>query len=491
MNRLATATSSLGWGESYTYDGFGNLTDETVTAGSAPALHVTVDPTTNRLAGSAYTYDTNGNLTAVAGAFTATYNVNNKPYTISPSAGGTQVYYYDQNGDRGLIADGDSNIIGGGFYGAYGEHVSTGYLGSDSYASSDYIFFGTEPIWNSFVNSAGVTVYSEQVAQDRLGSVRLWGTQTTNLFPYGVEYTTTGQDHEKFATYIRDSFTGLDYARNRFYSSTLGRFTSADPSLSSVGLGNPLSWNRYAYVNGDPVNITDPSGLCSGGENMPNDASCLVSPGDEGSNSSNTAPDPNGTATDSNGNTVGVQVEGTSITVSDTPDPVNPYDASIPTAIQDTGIQGPVGTGGAADAPNNGPPNQNACTAPILNAVNNNYGTNFDPSNVQSTFTNGGAFNLNINGSGLPASQFNAIQTGRSPNGFWGAIIGYGPSLHITGPAALNPNAVFSNSNIGGATSVTFTAHIDSAWAYNPIGALLHYVIDVRGQATRNPCPHH
>ncbi len=99
------------------------------------------------------------------------------------------------------------------------------------------------------------------MAQDRLGSVRLWGIQTTNLFPYGVEYTTTGQDHEKFATYIRDSFTGLDYASNRFYSSTLGRFTSADPSNNNVDLTNPLTWNQYAYVNGDPVNFNDPSGL--------------------------------------------------------------------------------------------------------------------------------------------------------------------------------------------------------------------------------------
>ncbi len=94
-----------------------------------------------------------------------------------------------------------------------------------------------------------------------------------------------------------------------------------------------------------------------------------------------------------------------------------------------------------------------------------------------------------INGTGLTASQFNSIQTGRSPNGFFGAVFGYGPSLHIAGPAPLDPNAVFSNSNIGGVTSVTFTAHIDSAWAYNPIGALFHYFIDVRGQQTRNPCP--
>jgi hypothetical protein len=57
------------------------------------------------------------------------------------------------------------------------------------------------------------------------------------------------------------------------------------------------------------------------------------------------------------------------------------------------------------------------------------------------------------------------------------------------GPAPLDQNAIFSNSNIGGLTSVTFTAHIDSAWAYNPIGALLHWIIDVLGSNTRNPCP--
>jgi RHS repeat-associated protein len=135
------------------------------------------------------------------------------------------------------------------------------------------------------------------------------------------------------------------------------------------------------------------------------------------------------------------------------------------------------------------PKKQQTCQDAILNAVNNQFGTNFTAADVQSTFTNGGAVNLVINGTGLPASQFNSIQTGRSPNGFLGAVIGYGPSLHIAGPAPLDPSAVFNSSNIGGATSVTFTAHIDSAWAYNPIGALLHYFIDVRGQATRNPCP--
>ena len=39
LNRLASAgaTSGTAWGQAYTYDGFGNLTGEIVTAGSAPS----------------------------------------------------------------------------------------------------------------------------------------------------------------------------------------------------------------------------------------------------------------------------------------------------------------------------------------------------------------------------------------------------------------------------------------------------------------------
>jgi YD repeat-containing protein len=48
LNRLATASSNAGWADSYTYDEFGNLTDKTPTAGSPPALHVTVNAATAR-----------------------------------------------------------------------------------------------------------------------------------------------------------------------------------------------------------------------------------------------------------------------------------------------------------------------------------------------------------------------------------------------------------------------------------------------------------
>ena len=66
---------------------------------------------------------------------------------------------------------------------------------------------------------------------------------------------------DKFATYYRDGTSLLDYARNRYYSSNLGRFMSADPYRASGGPADPGSWNRYLYVGGDPINRYDPRGL--------------------------------------------------------------------------------------------------------------------------------------------------------------------------------------------------------------------------------------
>jgi hypothetical protein len=52
-------------------------------------------------------------------------------------------------------------------------------------------------------------------------------------------------------------------ADQRFYASTYGRFLTPDRKRRSAKRRNPQSWNRYAYVLGDPVNKNDPKGLCS------------------------------------------------------------------------------------------------------------------------------------------------------------------------------------------------------------------------------------
>src|SRR5262249_37019685 len=48
--------------------------------------------------------------------------------------------------------------------------------------------------------------------------------------------------------------------------SNAGRWPSPDPAgLAAVDLTLPQSWNRYAYVLGEPLNIVDPLGLWGDG----------------------------------------------------------------------------------------------------------------------------------------------------------------------------------------------------------------------------------
>ena len=102
-----------------------------------------------------------------------------------------------------------------------------------------------------------VTLNGATMTPDRLGS---YGT----YYPYGEGRTPPAipNDEEKFATYTRDSATGLDYAVNRYYYNVSGRFMSADPYVNSAGPTEPGSWNRYAYTRGDPTNRLDPFGTC-------------------------------------------------------------------------------------------------------------------------------------------------------------------------------------------------------------------------------------
>lgn len=78
-------------------------------------------------------------------------------------------------------------------------------------------------------------------------------------FPFGEAwYSSSASQGLIFSTYERDAESGNDYALSRSYASTQGRFLSPD-SLEGI-VGDPQSWNRYAYVENDPINLSDPSG---------------------------------------------------------------------------------------------------------------------------------------------------------------------------------------------------------------------------------------
>jgi hypothetical protein len=73
----------------------------------------------------------------------------------------------------------------------------------------------------------------------------------------------------------------LDFASARYYSSGFGRFMS--PDLLSGSSGYPQSWNRYSYVYNNPLNATDPSGMCGAADYDSDDPDC--DPGGDGGSS--------------------------------------------------------------------------------------------------------------------------------------------------------------------------------------------------------------
>ena len=76
---------------------------------------------------------------------------------------------------------------------------------------------------------------------------------------YGARKTSTDTTGQPFAYNgeARDD-TGLDYLRARYYDSQGGAFLTEDSYPGEAT--DPLSQNRYSYVQNNPVNYTDPSG---------------------------------------------------------------------------------------------------------------------------------------------------------------------------------------------------------------------------------------
>jgi RHS repeat-associated protein len=68
------------------------------------------------------------------------------------------------------------------------------------------------------------------------------------------------QQPYRYTSYERDG-DGVDQALMRSYHGWWARFNEPDPWEGSYDLTDPQSLNRYTYVQNDPVNFVDPTGL--------------------------------------------------------------------------------------------------------------------------------------------------------------------------------------------------------------------------------------
>ncbi len=250
LSRLISAvTTGPEWGQSYAYDGFGNRTSVTVTKGTAPAGNLSYDGLTNHITNSGFSYDANGNLTNMPGVGALSYDIDNR---LAWDWATSKSYAYDAENRRVWKSPGNELY----FYGVDGRRVGTYQV-----TAGGQYWLNIQPTEvNLHFAGRRIKAGADWVVTDRLGSVVKRDSERLRYFPWGEEQVTSTQNRDKFGTYYRDS-TGLDYADQRYYASQHGRFLTPDPYRASGGRAEPQSWNRYTYVENDPVNFADPRGL--------------------------------------------------------------------------------------------------------------------------------------------------------------------------------------------------------------------------------------
>ncbi len=248
------------WGNTYTYDAWGNLTHKTLMTShcSGENLSATVD-TSNRLQ-SPYDYDAAGNMIHDATAnLNYTFDQENR---IVGAAGFT--YTYDSDGNRVEKANGSAGTI---YW-----YMTLGIVGESDLAGnlkSEYVFFDGERVARKDFPGNTVSYYfsdhlkTASVITDSAGNIK----SESDYYPWGGELQITNNDsnHYKFTGKERDSESGLDYFGARHYSNGLGRFITPDWAAKPVAipyavLGDPQTLNLYTYVRNIPTTTIDPDG---------------------------------------------------------------------------------------------------------------------------------------------------------------------------------------------------------------------------------------
>jgi RHS repeat-associated protein len=118
---------------------------------------------------------------------------------------------------------------------------------------------------------AGTPVFVDEFQhRDHLGSLRLVTgaagavDERHDYYPFGREMFLPGASVSNrsnlFSASHREPEIDSDYMQMRFKSANYPFFSSPDP-IDDVSLDSPRSWNKYAYVHGNPMRFTDPSGL--------------------------------------------------------------------------------------------------------------------------------------------------------------------------------------------------------------------------------------
>jgi RHS repeat-associated protein len=270
LGRLLTATTTGSaqyplWGLSWTYDRYANRTAQTVTAGSGYSSSLIINPVNNEVTSPAFTYDAGGNVIKVPAPLSASYTYDgeecNTGYTGVSSAA---TYTCDGNRLRVKKVVTGTDAVTTVYIRSRGQVIAEYDNGAAvTSPTREYLYANSlmATVTGSTGGSGGTILYLHHDHR----SPRLYTDVNGNdvgeqgTFPFGESwYSNNTTSSWVFTSYERDQESGNDYALARSYADGQGRFLAPDPREGWVG--DPQSWNRYAYVLNDPINLSDPNG---------------------------------------------------------------------------------------------------------------------------------------------------------------------------------------------------------------------------------------
>lgn len=280
-NRLSVAELS-GRASAYGYDGLYRLTSETISADPASqngTVSYTYDPVTNRTQQSS-------SIPAVLSTGVLAYDANDRfvgsPYDTNGNllftGTGNNIYDFEnrlvQSGAVSIVYDGDGNRVSETVAG-----VTTSYL-VDTQNPTGY-----PQVLDELINGSVTRTYAyglKRISQTQLinaawvpsfygydghGDVRILNgltgavtdTYTFDAFGNLIASTGTTPNNYLYTGEQLDSALHLYNLRARYLSPSTGTFLSRDPYEGMFG--EPDTLHPYAYVNANPVNAIDPTGL--------------------------------------------------------------------------------------------------------------------------------------------------------------------------------------------------------------------------------------
>jgi RHS repeat-associated protein len=267
---------------SVSYDGKGNITSRSDVASGATWTYGSTQIHAVTQAGSgayAYAYDANGNAISRQGD-SITWSTYNYPTTVNAGSGSTaETVSFNYGPDRrrwqqsysGNSTTEITSYVGellevatsGGvtnyrhYINAGGENIAVYSRQSNGTNTFDYVLSDHQASVASITNSSGGVVVGESfTAFGNRRNPSTWSGAASNS-----DLTTAAGITRQGYTFQTQLglWMGMNHMNGRVEDAITGRMLSADPHIP--GKANPQSYNRYTYVNNNPVTYGDPTGF--------------------------------------------------------------------------------------------------------------------------------------------------------------------------------------------------------------------------------------